>query len=259
MKFEEIIALEGLVMARLKRRYKRFLADVLIESGPDAGREITVHCPNTGAMTGCAEPGWRIALSDSNNPKRKYRYTWEWSENAAGDCICVHSARANRWAAEAVAAGKIPELAGYQRLLREQRLADGSRVDLLLQDPDKPDKGECLVEVKSATLLLPPELSGEQGQGAFPDAVSDRALKHIRALQAERASGRRAVLLFAVLHSGIAGLRPAAHIDPRYAQALADAIETKAGDTGVEVLAYGLVQDPVTGLSLERPLPFTVG
>jgi len=135
--------LPPLIFGTLIRRYKRFLADVELEDGT----EITAHCPNTGRMTTCAEPGWRVALSDSHNPKRKCRYTWELVHNGA--CwICVNTGRANAMAFEAVSKGWIPELSGYGEVLREQTFGD-SRFDLLLKNGDQ----LCYVEVKSVTLL----------------------------------------------------------------------------------------------------------
>ena len=135
--------LPPIIFGTLIKRYKRFLADVELEDGS----VITAHCPNTGRMTTCAEPGWRVALSDSRNPKRKHRYTWELVHN--GDCwICVNTGRANEMAFEAVSNGAIPELAGYTEVRREQTFGN-SRFDLLLRDGEKC----CFVEVKNVTLL----------------------------------------------------------------------------------------------------------
>ena len=91
----------------LQRRYKRFLADVLL----DSGETLTVHCPNTGAMTGCAEPGSPVWLSRSDSKTRKYPHTWELVETAAG-LACIHSARANKVVLEALAENRVAELTG---------------------------------------------------------------------------------------------------------------------------------------------------
>lgn len=229
---------DQLTVGVLLRRYQRFLADVRL----DDGREITVHCPNTGAMTGCAAPGSRVWLAQSANPKRKYAYTWELVETATG-LACIHSARANPLAAEAVAAGWIPELAGYTGLRREAPIGvDGSRVDLLLEG----GSATCFVEVKSVTLC------GDDGLGLFPDAVSRRGARHLRELIAVRATGARAVLLFCVLHSGIRGVAPADLIDPDYGATLRAALAA-----GVEVLAYAAAITPAT-IALTRRLPLEV-
>lgn len=221
----------------LRRRYKRFLADIVL----DDGREVTAHCPNTGAMTGCAEPGSKVWLLDSANPKRKLRYTWELVRTADASLACIHSARANALAAEALTAAAVPELAGYPELRREARFgSEGSRADLLLSGGVQAD---CYIEVKSVTLHL------GQGLGVFPDAVSLRGRKHLRELMAVRASGLRAVLLFVVQHTGIERVAPADSIDPAYAETLRQALAA-----GVEVLAYGADIAPPS-LRLGRALP----
>lgn len=205
--------------ACLRRRYKRFLADVVL----DSGEEITVHCPNTGAMTGCAEPGSRIWLSHSDNPRRKYAYTWEWVETRAGFAN-VYSAAANGLVGRALHEGHIVGLAAYFDWLAEQRLGDlPSRVDWMGRHESLPT---CLLEVKSVTLC-------RDGRGYFPDAVSERARRHVQHLQAKLHEGYRCVMLFCVQHSGIASVSPALDVDPRYAAALDAAVEQ-----GLELLAY---------------------
>jgi sugar fermentation stimulation protein A len=205
----------------LLRRYKRFLADVVL----DSGEEVTVHCPNTGAMTGCDVPGSRVWMSVSANPKRKYSMTWELLETATGANVCIHSALANDLVDEALQAGGIAALAAYPNWQREKKLASGSRIDFYA--PAAGELPECYVEVKSVTL----DCGG--GLGAFPDAVSKRASRHIEDLLELRRQGARVVLLFAVLHEGIQRVMPAAHIDPVYTRTLQAAF-----GTGLEVIAY---------------------
>jgi sugar fermentation stimulation protein A len=216
---------EKLVQGRLLKRYKRFLADVVL----DTGEELTVYCPNTGAMTGCAVAGSRVYLLDSHNPKRKYAYTWELVESDSGGMICIHSARANGLVAEALATSRIAPLTTYTNIHREKTLASGSRIDFFLSSPDAavPD---CYVEVKSVTLHC-----GE-GIGAFPDAVSARAVRHIKDLLDLRRQGARVMLLFAVQHEAIDVVRSAVEIDPVYAQTL-----KLAAVHGLEVVAYKVV------------------
>ena len=210
--------------ATLIKRYKRFLADVVT---PD-GRELTLHCPNTGAMTGCALPGTRVWYSTSDNPKRKLPNSWEIAESPAGHFICVNTARANQIARELIEQGALAPLAGYARLRTEVKYGEeNSRIDLLLEDDERPD---CYIEVKSVTLLDERE---QPGMGYFPDAVTARGAKHLRELMAMKAAGHRAVLLFMVLHSGIERMRPAAHIDPLYSQLIEQAMAA-----GVEILCY---------------------
>ncbi len=218
MKFEP--ALEP---ATLIQRYKRFLADITL---PD-GSERTIHCANTGAMTGCATPGNAVWYSTSDNPKRKYPNSWELTETAQGHRICINTARANQLAVEAIQSGTISELQGYDQLQTEVKYGnENSRIDILLNSENKP---KCYIEVKSVTLL-DEKLAG---QGYFPDAVTTRGQKHLRELSEMAQSGHRAVLLFTVLHSGIEKVSAAHHIDAKYSQLLKTAQEQ-----GVEVLCY---------------------
>lgn len=206
--------------AILIKRYKRFLADVVT---PD-GRELTLHCPNTGAMTGCATPGDTVWYSTSDNPKRKYAHTWELTQTQRGAIICVNTLRANILAKEAILAGSIVELSGYNTLKTEVKYGEEkSRIDIMLQAKERQN---CYIEVKSVTLA-------ENESGYFPDAVTERGQKHLRELMSVAAAGDRAVILFAVLHSAIDRFSPAHHIDARYAQLLIEA-QTK----GVEILVY---------------------
>lgn len=213
-------------------RYKRFFADIRLDSGDT----ITAHCPNTGAMTGCAVPGAVVWVQHHDNPRRKLAWTWELVDTGHG-LACIHAARANALVLEALGAGRLAALAGYDDCRREPRHGNG-RADFLLTRDDQ----RCLVEVKSVTLWR------EGGVGAFPDAVSERATRHLGALAESVAQGDRAVLLFAALHTGITRVRPAADIDPRYARALRD-----AATAGVELLALGMTGS-AEGISLTRPL-----
>ncbi|KZX62563.1 sugar fermentation stimulation protein SfsA [Vibrio sp. HI00D65] len=212
--------------ATLIKRYKRFLTDIKL---PD-GSERTIHCANTGAMTGCATPGNTVWYSTSDNAKRKYPNSWEISETDKGHRICVNTARANQLAVEAIENKTIVELLGYNALRTEVKYGgENSRIDILLEDNEKPP---CYIEVKSVTLLDEQETSTE-GQGFFPDAVTTRGQKHLRELTEMVKSGNRAVLLFTVLHSGIEKVSAAHHIDAKYSLLL-----KQAQDAGVEVLCY---------------------
>ncbi|WP_286240102.1 DNA/RNA nuclease SfsA [Neptuniibacter halophilus] len=218
--------LDNLIEGRLIKRYKRFLADVELADG----REVTVHCPNTGSMKNCADPGSRVWLQDSGNPKRKYPLGWELVEVEQRYLACINTGRANKLMREAIEAGVISELAGYQSIRQEVRYGENSRIDLLLESDDRP----CVwVEIKNVTLL-------EEGNwGSFPDAVTQRGAKHLQELMTMVAQGDRAVMLFCVPHTGIQQVRPADQIDPEYGRLL-----RQAAEAGVEVLAYAAEIDP---------------
>ena len=228
-----------LARGTLLRRYKRFLAD--IETGSGARRKrMTIHCANTGAMTGCAEPGSPVWYSTSTNPRRKYAHTLELVRDFDGDLIGVNTGCANGLVAEAVAAGLLPGLpapppepsptvgSGRAFLQREVDIGEAvtgerGRFDLRV--------GDSFVEVKTVTLKV---ANGAAGEGAFPDAVSARATRHVAALAAAARGGRNAALVFCVLHTGIRFVRPADEIDPTYGAAL-----RAAAASGVKVCALG--------------------
>lgn len=225
----------SLVYGTLIRRYKRFLADVQL----DDGREVTAHCPNPGSMRTCAEPGWRVWLSPSTNPRRKLQWTLEVVEAESGP-VLVNTARPNGIVSEAIERGEVAELSGYARLQAEVRYGENSRIDLLLTSPDRPP---CYVEVKNATM------GTESDVVAFPDSVSARATKHMAELAAQVAAGHRAVVVFLVARTGATALRPADEIDPTYGFALRE-----ARDAGVEVLAFAADIKP-EGVRLGGSLP----
>lgn len=219
----------NLKKATLIKRYKRFLADVILEEGSEV---TTMHVANTGAMTGCAEPDDTILYSTSTNAKRKYPYSWELTQTKENHFICVNTLRANQLAEEAILNGTITELQGFDKLQREVKYGEeNSRIDFLLShsiDDDSTPKQllKTYIEVKSVTLL-------ENDQGYFPDTVTTRGQKHLRELMSIVQSGDRAVLLFTVLHTGINSFKVAKHIDKKYADLLQQAIAS-----GVEVLVY---------------------
>ena len=217
------------------KRYKRFLADVVL---PD-GTTLTVHCPNTGAMTGCAEPGWQAFLSQSNNPKRKYAHTWELAKNHRDEWIGINTNNANKVVKDALHKRRIIELAEYSSIHPEYKVGD-SRIDFFLQGDGMPD---CYMEVKSVSLC------DENGMGYFPDAVTQRGTKHANELAKLAKQGHKAVLLFCVQHSGIHSVKIAQHIDPKYAEAVRN-----AQDAGVLLLSYKC-NFSIENMSLADALP----
>lgn len=213
-----------LVPGALIRRYKRFLADVTL---PD-GRGVIATCPNTGSMLGCARPGSPVWLSVSNDPSRKHRYTWELVSVRSGEgwiLVGINTGLPNRIVREAIEAGAVPELAGYESIRGEVAFGEErSRVDLLLSSAGRPP---CYVEVKNVTAAV------EDGVALFPDAVSERGAKHLRELARIVSTGARAVQFYCVQRGDVREVRPADAIDPAYGKALREAIAQ-----GVEVIAY---------------------
>ncbi len=232
---------DPLIPGRLVRRYKRFLADVEME----AGEVVTAHCPNPGSMLGLDTPGAEVFVSPALNPKRKLRFTLEMIR-VGESLVGINTARPNSLAAEAIAAGRIPELAGYGALRREVRYGSNSRVDLLLEDEARPS---CYVEVKSVTLKRD---AAVPGTAEFPDAVTRRGTKHLRELSAIAAGGGRAVMLFITQREDCERFRLAGDIDPDYEGAFEEAARA-----GVESLCYACKVTPEC-IELDRPLPLVV-
>lgn len=223
---------QPLVQGRLVRRYKRFLADVELSGG----RQVTAHCANPGAMLGLARPGSRIWLSGNPNPKAKLDWRWE-LEEVDGALVGINTSHPNAIVAEALAAGQVPALRGYHEMRREVRYGEGSRIDLLLEDPDR-----CFVEVKNVHL--------KRGNRAeFPDSVTARGAKHLDELARQVAAGARAVMFYLVQRSDCDSFAIAADLDPRYAQRFAAA---RAAGVEVEVWDCALSTGEIL---LRRPLP----
>ncbi len=213
-----------LYAARLIKRYKRFLADVTLEEGPDSGATLTVHCPNPGSMMGLARPGARIYVSKSPNPKRKLAYTYEVEavEGPGPACLVgINTMYPNKLAEEGITVGLVPSLNGFHTLKREQRYGENSRIDILLEWAGGK---RAYVEVKNVHLMR------EAGHLEFPDSVTSRGAKHLRELASMVREGHRAVMLYVAQWPGAQSMGIAADIDPKYAQALHAAV-----DAGVEI------------------------
>ena len=208
----------------LLKRYKRFLADITTQ----AGESITIHCPNTGSMKNCQEPGSRIWYSDSENPNRKYACTWELVEVDNKHIVGINTGLTNKLVHEAITSNRIIELTTYESIRTEVAYGEQkSRIDLLLEGTAKDPDALCYVEVKSVSLGL------GDGLGSFPDAVTTRGQKHLQELLHMHSLGHRAVLLFCVQHSGIRRIIPADNIDPEYGRLLRE-----VASKGVEVIGY---------------------
>jgi sugar fermentation stimulation protein A len=212
-----------LIPATLVRRYKRFLADVVLESG----EALTVHVANPGAMLGLAAPSSRVWLSRSSNPLRKLPYSWELVEVDFGtgpELVGVNTGHPNLLVAEAIAAGRIAELAGYSTVRREVKYGRNSRVDFLLEKRGQPP---CYVEVKNVHLMRQP------GLAEFPDCVTARGAKHLDELADVLAAGGRAVMLYLIQIGSADRMALARDIDPAYGAAF-----DRARARGLEAIAY---------------------
>jgi len=228
-----------LIPAVLTRRYKRFLADVIF----DNGKMTTVHVCNPGAMTGLDRPSSRLWLSDSKNPLRKLRYSWELVEADLGsgpELVGVNTSQPNQLVADALEAGIIPGLCDYPIVRREVRYGSNSRADFVLEDGSRP---RCYLEIKNVHLMRNPRLA------EFPDCVTARGARHLRDLAAMVAQGARAVLLFVIQIPSADRFAVARDIDPAYAAAF-----DGARQNGVEMLAWRC-RVSIGGIEIVEPVP----
>jgi sugar fermentation stimulation protein A len=226
-----------LIEGRLVQRYKRFFADVRLANGDT----VVAHCANSGSMLSVKETGARVWISPARNPERKLRYTWEMIE-VNGAMVGINTAHPNRIVAEAIAAGEIPELAGYATLTRERKYGRNSRIDILLEDPARP---ACYVEVKNVSLRRGGEV---HCPAEFPDAVTERGAKHLKEMTDIVKAGGRAMMVYLAQRADCRTFKIAADIDPAYAQALEEALAA-----GVEAVCYGCAVGP-DAITIANPL-----
>lgn len=225
-----------LLSGTLIKRYKRFLADVTLENG----EEITVHCPNSGSMTGCSTPGSQIYLSTSDNPKRKYPNTLEIIKE--GDTwIGVNTSLTNKLVVEGIKDGKVPELQPFDQIKQEIKTSEKSRLDILLTH----NTTKTYVEVKNCSLV-------ENGIAMFPDAVTTRGTKHLLELEDLVAQGHYGYIFFLVQRVDADTFTPAAHVDPTYAKTL-----KRVAGNGVKILVYQASVSPEK-IEIIRKLPYTL-
>ena len=226
-----------LVPATLSRRYKRFLADAVLEDGT----EVTAHCANPGSMMGLADPGSRIWLEPNDDPKKKLKFGWRLVEHTSGHFTGVDTSVPNRALKEAFLAKEIPEFASYGTVRSEVKYGQNSRIDFFMQDPARADH---YVEVKSVTL------SRQKGLAEFPDSVTARGTKHLVELAEMRAQGFAATMFYLVQRTDAERVTLASDIDPKYCAAF-----QTARAAGVQVVAYRCDISP-SGITIGPKVPF---
>ena len=229
---------DPLIRGRLIKRYKRFLSDHEI----DGGAVVVAHCANPGAMLGLKEPGSEVWLSPSRNPARKLKYSWELLR-VDGSLVGINTALPNGIVAEAIEAGKIAELTGYDSLRREVKYGKNSRIDILLEADGKPP---CYVEVKNVHLK-------RNSRAEFPDSVTARGAKHLRELADMVAGGARAVMLYLVQREDCDGFAIAGDLDPTYAETF-----EQSRAAGVEAICYSC-KLTTQSITLDQALPVHLG
>jgi sugar fermentation stimulation protein A len=230
--------LPPLIRGSLIKRYKRFLADVKL----DTGEVITAHCPNSGSMKGCAIEGAPVWLSISDNPKRKYKHTWELVESPSS-LIGINTMVPNRLVKLSIENGVIEELKGFDRVRPEVKTNDHTRLDLMLES----DGGQtCYVEIKNCTLV-------EKGTAMFPDAVTTRGQKHLNELERLVFKGNRGVIFYLIQRTDATVFKPADAIDPVYGQRLRQVVKN-----GVEIVTRDVRIDHEM-ICIGRKIPVNLG
>lgn len=221
----------------LVKRYKRFLADIKLCT---TGQIVTAHTPNTGAMLGCSQPGYKVWVWDTLNPNRKYPFSWELVQNDKGIMVGINTILANSLVLEGIENGTIKELQNYTSIKKEVRYGnENSKIDFLLREDNRPD---CYLEVKNVTLV-------ENELAYFPDAKSLRGLKHLRELIENVKAGNRSVMFYCIQRNDTKSFSPARHIHPEYSEVLQEAL-----DIGIEALAYECEVSP-TSISITKSVP----
>ncbi len=226
-----------LTTATLIKRYKRFLVDVKLFDNTT----LTVHCPNTGSMRSCSTPGSLVAISESDNPKRKYPHTLEMVQDNS-TWVGVNTSRTNGLVAEAIEQGRIAEFQQVESIKREVTVSKGSRLDLAVTH----ENSLTYVEIKNCSLV-------EENCAMFPDAVTARGTKHLQELMKLVDKGHKACIFFLVQRMDADHFKPAEQIDPIYANNLREA-EAK----GVMLLAYQAEVSPEK-IEVVRKLPINIG
>ena len=224
-----------LIPGTLVKRYKRFMADVKLKSG----EIVTAHCPNSGSMQECCDPGRPVYLSFHDNPKRKLKYTWELIEMPTSP-VGINTLVPNRLVMKSITNGMVADLKDYDNIVREVKTPNNSRLDLLLT---KGDQDRCFVEIKNCTLV-------KEGVAFFPDAVTSRGLKHLVEMRSLVSAGTRCVMFYLIQRMDAKIFKPADHIDPAYGRELRQAIKC-----GIEILVYDVHID-LEAITLNRKIPY---
>ncbi len=205
-----------LIPGKLIRRYKRFLADVELQTG-----EIVIaHCTNSGSMKTCLETGAPVFLTPVDDPKRKTKFTWEmiFINNS---WVGINTSVPNKLVYDAVRNGSIKKLPGYTFVKPEVKFLD-SRFDIYAEN----EKEKCFIEVKNVSMKV-----GKYAR--FPDAVTSRGKKHLETLVEAKKQGIRAVMIYIIQRTDVEIFGPAWDIDPTYSQTLVTAFQS-----GVEIIPF---------------------
>lgn len=189
-------------------RPNRFTAQVLLigSAGESADDIETVHVKNTGSCRGLLEKGNRVVLTKSDNPNRKTKY----------DLVAVYQNNERLYNIDSQAPNKVAmEWLSSQDfdLVHPEHPYGKSRIDFYM----KRGSERYLMEVKGVTLV-------RDGQAYFPDAHSQRAIKHVKELMKANEEGYHAVICFVIQTEGPTSVLPEEEISPKFAEVYQEAI-----------------------------------
>ena len=213
----DIFCLRSLILGEFIKRYKRFFVDVKI-----GNEEVVAHCPNTGSMMGLIKKGNNVWLSKSNNPKRKLKYTLQIIEDQKTK-VGINTHLTNKIVFEALDKRVIKNFENLDKIQSEVKFGKNTRFDFLITEKYK----KTFIEVKNVTL------SREKKIAEFPDAITERGLKHLKMLINSIKKGYKPYVLFLTQIQGINNFRIAKDIDSNYYKEYLDAKKS-----GVSFLAY---------------------
>lgn len=197
-----------LLKGKILKRYKRFFADLELE-----GQLITAHCPNTGTLKSCWEPGRRAYVSQSDNPDRKLKYTLELTEAPTGALVGINTGWPNKLVREIFDQRLLTHWKSFHTYQGEVKISKETRLDARLEG----NQGlQRYVEIKNVTLV-------EGSTAYFPDTETTRGQKHLKELIALRHLGHDAEIVFVIQRSDCTVFKPSRQLDPKYSDLLMEA------------------------------------
>ena len=212
MKFKKKL-LQGILI----KRYKRFFVDIKYQH-----RTITAHCPNSGSMMGLLNKGNVVLFSESDNPKRKLKYTLE-IVKVGKTLVGINTQLTNKIVLESLNQKKIKSLIKFNNINTEVKFSDKSRFDFLISN----NKHKCFLEVKNVTLVRTGKIA------EFPDAITSRGTKHLNELIIAKKKGFECYILYLIQREDCKFFKIAQDIDEEYKIA-----SSKALKNGIKMLCY---------------------
>tara|TARA_B100000700_G_scaffold319236_1_gene414002 strand:+ start:510 stop:1205 length:696 start_codon:yes stop_codon:yes gene_type:complete len=200
-----------LIAGVLIKRYKRFFVDIKVKN-----KVITAHCPNTGSMMGLLQTGNKVWFTKTNDINRKLKYTLQIIE-INGKKVGINTHLTNKIFHDALLDGKIIKLKKTDVLFREKKFNESTRFDFFIKNKGK----GIFIEVKNVTL------SRIQNLAEFPDAITERGLKHISELIEAKNKGYDIYLAFVIQREDCQKFKIAEDIDPKYKKLLTIALKNK--------------------------------